>query len=480
MRARTHTASAFLMALAATGAPAWGAVTLAPASGHPNLSVTISGSSFGASEAVDVYVDTADTLLLATTATGTFSGALTIPASAQPGKHYVTAIGRNSGTASQMAFQVTTPWTEMGFGAAHLGWNPYENTLNAKNVASLGPLWDYAARGSGATATIGGGRVFVATETGLAAVSAGTGTQQWKAFTNSVFYASPALAGTTLFAGEGTSTTMLALNAATGAQIWATTTGDVFEASPVVAGGIVYAGCLDDNVYAFSAATGQIWWKFATGDFIDSSPAVVGGVVYIGSLDGKVYALNAATGVLIWSFLTGAAVESPPVVLNGVLYVGSDDSKLYALGTKGANAGVVLWSITTGGAIYEAPAAANGVVYAGSADNKVYALDAHSGALLWSHALNGAPSAPAIANGVVYITSHDGSLLALDASSGATLASGLVGYSTLGSPSISDGGLYLNASLSDTYAFSLLSGTNAVRRPAPAGLHKNWGLVVTR
>ena len=94
-------------------------VKAAPDSGHPTATMMVSGSKFGDLEAIDVYIDTVDTLLLVSSATGSFSGSVTIPVSASPGTHYVTAIGRKSGDAAQVAITVTTPWAQIGFGSAH-------------------------------------------------------------------------------------------------------------------------------------------------------------------------------------------------------------------------------------------------------------------------------------------------------------------------------------------------------------------------
>jgi len=93
--------SALVALLVASGAPVLAAtvVKLAPATGHPNLPVTMSGSGFADAEAVDIYIDTVDSLLAVSSATGTIKAAITIPAAAQPGLHYVTAIGRKSGDA---------------------------------------------------------------------------------------------------------------------------------------------------------------------------------------------------------------------------------------------------------------------------------------------------------------------------------------------------------------------------------------------
>jgi len=461
---------------------ALGAVTLAPTVGHPNIAVTISGTSFGNGEAVDIYVDTVDTLLLVSSSTGTFTGSVKIPASAQPGKHYVTAVGRKSGDAAQGAFTVTTPWTEQGFGAAHLGWNPYENTLNTSNVGSLGILWQIPANGLGSAPAVGGNRVFVGTSAGLEAVSATTGGVLWKAFTSTSFYASPAIVGSTLYIGDGNNSLMYALNANTGAVIWSQSTGAGFESSPVVAAGLVFAGGVDGKMYAFSASTGKIAWTYTTGGFIDSSPAVVNGTVYFGSTDHKIYALNALTGALIWSYTTGGEVESAVAVSNGVVYVGSDDDKLYAINAAGPNEGALLWSYTTSGLVYSSPAIAYGFVYAGSSDGNMYAFNAHSGAVQWTVATGGPLESPAVANGVVYVSSRSSSIFAIDAYYGQILATGVAGFSFLGNPTISDGVVYFNSYTYNTYAFSLQAGTNVVRAraqpPAVKSLHPDMSLVV--
>ncbi len=56
----------------------------------------------------------------------------------------------------------------------------------------------------------------------------------------------------------------------------------------------------------------------------------------------------------------------------------------------------------------------------------------------------------------------------------------MTGFSSLGNPTISDGVLYFSAFSGNTYAFGLLSGTNAVRAPAPASLRPDMKLVARR
>lgn len=479
---KTIPAAAFAccLLLSRVSAFAQSAVTTAPTTGHPTAILAVSGNSFGASEAVDVYVDTVDTLLLVSRPTGTISGSLTIPASASPGQHFVTAIGRRSGDAAQVAFTVSTPWVEFGFGAAHLGLNPFENTVSPENVGSLGPVWDAATNSLGGTPVVGVGKVFVSSNSGFQALSASTGSVIWTSKAVGGFYASPALSDGTVYVGA-TSGNFYALSAAKGAIKWTTPVGGDVVSSAVVVDGVVYFGCADHNVYALNAATGAILWTFATGDEIESSPAVVNGVLYIGSIDTYVYAINAATGTLIWKYLTNGIVEGSPAVSKGVVYIGSDNGNVYAIRAKGLNAGSLLWVYTTGAPVYQAPAVASNTVFIGSQDGNLYALNAATGSVQWTVATNGIVGNAVVANGVVYMTARDGSLYAVDASYGGVLALFETGWSYLGTPSISDGILYLSTYNSDTFAFAVGAGTQSKLRlpPNPNTLHPNFELAVT-
>jgi hypothetical protein len=64
--------AAVLLTLLHVSSAAAATVTLSATSGPPGTLITVSASGFGDAEAVDVYVDTVDTLLLVTSATGTF------------------------------------------------------------------------------------------------------------------------------------------------------------------------------------------------------------------------------------------------------------------------------------------------------------------------------------------------------------------------------------------------------------------------
>src|SRR3954452_11350968 len=95
------------------------AVTASPTSHSPTLKLSVNGTGFGTTEAADVYFDTVDNALTTTDGAGTSAPAtVTVPASAVPGTHWVTVIGRHSGLAAQASVKVTTNWPMGGFGGS--------------------------------------------------------------------------------------------------------------------------------------------------------------------------------------------------------------------------------------------------------------------------------------------------------------------------------------------------------------------------
>ena len=202
-------------------------VKLNPTSDHPTATDQVSGSGFGASEAVDIYFDTTDMLLATTTTTGTIPWhSWQVPANATPGQHWITAIGRKTGDAAQKPFTVATDWSQRGFNAHGKRINPYENVLTTANVSALDIAW---------STTTGGG-----------------------------IASSPAVADGVVYAGS-LDGKLYAFDAATGAVLWTATTGSSIYSSPAVAKGVVYVGGKDTKLYAYNATTGAVLWSATTG-----------------------------------------------------------------------------------------------------------------------------------------------------------------------------------------------------------------------
>jgi outer membrane protein assembly factor BamB len=478
-----------LLAVAVSATPA---VKLSTASGPPTTNVKISGSGFPASSLVDLYFDSTNVVLVVSSATGTFSNIpLKVPAIAQPGTHWVTAVVRASGLAAQKSFLVRTNWMQWGFTPSHNRVNPYENVLNSSNVGSIDLAWNFPVLSyMSSSAAVANGAVYVGDEGGsFYALSVKTGAYLWGSWGEWGF-SPPAVANGVVYV---CSEKLYALDTKTGANLWSFSIPSAYnfcESAPTVANGVVYVAFNDWHLYALNARTGAKLWSAKTGASLFtsmgtyfSSPAVANGVVYVGSKDSNVYALSASTGVKLWSFLTGGQVLSSPAVANGVLYVGSVDKNVYALS---ASTGAKLWSFATGNSVLSSPAVANGVVYVGSDDGKVYAINASTGTKLWSFPTGAnVSSSPVVANGVVYVGSHfwgswaEARIYALNARTGAKLWSFLFPTGVLSSPVVADGVIYVNAQ-GGVYAFDLAGGmlakAQSVARPDPAYLIPDYTL----
>jgi PQQ-like domain/IPT/TIG domain len=335
----------FASAVAALAAPA---LTLSPAAGPPTTSITIAGTGFGATEAVDVYFDTTDLCLVATDGTGAFSCTLKAPANAQPQNHWITAVGRRDGLAAAKAFTVRTDWAQFhGLNSKHTGFNPYENTLSTSNVRNLDTLWDTPV-GSfpyGAP-TVVGGRVYIANGNKLYSFYNKTGAA---------------------FAG------------------WPVTLGgSVVYGAPAVNGNIVYVGASDGKLYAFNAVTAAAIPGFpvTTGAGVTTAPTVAAGNVYVACSDGKLYGFNAITGVPVSGYpitvTLAGALYSTPTVAHRRVFIGTPDGYIYSFNAT-AGGGGYQWYNVAGGAIYSTPAVVSGQVFFGATDNKVYGVRANSG-----------------------------------------------------------------------------------------------------
>jgi outer membrane protein assembly factor BamB len=387
---------------------------------EPGTAGVIYFSGFNAFEAVDLYFDTTDFGIGSSSNAGAGNAAATIPTTATPGTHWITAVGRHSGYSAQFSYLVRTDWMELGFRPNHRGRNPFENVLSTANVNQLDESWRFST----SNGAVGGpadvaGIVYQGFNDGtVRAINESTGTQTWVYTTgNTISSSALAVVNGAVYVGSA-DWCLYALNATTGALKWRYQTGSVIDSAPVVKGGIVYFGSNDGSMYALNVTTGALVWKYATGNAVESAPAVWNGMVFFGSNDDKVYALNAATGALIWSYTTGGPVLVSPAVVGGTLYIGSDDAYMYAFE---AQFGVLRWQYLTGNDIESSAAFENGTVYFGSDDQKVYALDGATGELKWSFTdPYGDPieQKACVANGVVYI-GDSSNTFALDASSGA-------------------------------------------------------------
>ncbi len=449
-----------------TSAPS---AVLSSTSGPPTSTVTVTGSHFGAYETVDVYFDTKDEKLASTSASGAFVIRITVPVSASPGDHWVTASGRRSGLSAQAPFLVRTNWSEFGATNDRDGYNQYENVIDPRNASSLSLDWyldnlqpDGQIYSSPAVVD---GVVYIGDGTTLYARNAATGASMWSDHTDGFVSSSPAVVDGVVYVGDGNS--VIALDAATGSLRWTFVTGGPVSSPPAVADGVIYVGSGDDDLYALDASTGKLRWSHHTHAPVTCAPALAAGVVYIGSGDHDIYALYASGGKLLWSQATGNPVDWLSVA-NGVLY-SSGDYVMYAID---ASTGTQLWTFShnLSDGFSSSPTEANGVVYVGSVDDHLYAVNATTGSLLWSYATGAMVTSSTVANGVIYVGSLDKRLYALNATSGKLLWSYLTGGFVYSSPAVANGVVYIGSGVATVYAFHLLDGTHPPSRPQPNAL----------
>jgi hypothetical protein len=232
------------------------AVTLSPTVGPPTSAVSVSGSNFGSYEAVDVYFDTTDEALASTNAQGQFTISIQVPASAVPGTHWITAVGRHSGLSAQASFLVQTDWAQFRNVPKHSGTNPYENVLSPANVGELDTSWSATTGSYVASPAVAGGVVYADSgDDHLYAFNAQTGAQLWSVFTSTYVASSPAVVNGVVYVGSGYG--LLAFNAQTGAQLWSAPTGNNISSSPAVTNGMVYVSSDDYHLYAYALPPGN-------------------------------------------------------------------------------------------------------------------------------------------------------------------------------------------------------------------------------
>jgi outer membrane protein assembly factor BamB len=457
-------------------------LVLSATSGTPSSVITVSGSGFSAKEAVDLYLGTTDEAVVSTSATGSFSyQGFAIPSSSQPGTQWITAIGRRSGLSAQDAFDVSTNWSQFGFGSASQRDNPYEDTLNTTNAAQLGLAWKFTTDGSvPSSPAVVDGIVYVGSDDGnVYAINATTGAKVWSFSTGGEVQSSPAVVNGRVYVGSNNGF-LYALNASTGAMYWSfeTTAGDPV-ASPVVQGGVVFVGSEDGHFYALNATTGVQRWSVTTPSGISAAPAVANGIVYIASGNGFLYALNASTGAEIWLYYSGSQVYTPAVV-DGIVYFTSYNGDVQALN---ASSDVLLWSDNTGGTIDSSPAVADGVVYVATATtHEVLALNSLTGTQVWSYDPGDTvTSSPSVANGVVYFGCWNANVYALAAATGAVLWDYPTGSEVGSSAAVANGVVYIGSQDATLYAFDLEAGLTSSNdvRINPGTLHPDRSLHLT-
>jgi len=88
-------------------------ITLSKKSGPPTSRILVSGRGFAPNTRVDIYFDAKDEAVAVVNSAGSFSKiGIPGPASALPGHHWVSVVGRSGGRATQTRFDVHANWRQ--------------------------------------------------------------------------------------------------------------------------------------------------------------------------------------------------------------------------------------------------------------------------------------------------------------------------------------------------------------------------------
>jgi hypothetical protein len=372
---------------------------------NPLGNVTVTGVGFDGMKAIDVYFDTTDLALAASSANGLVSAALQVPQYAQPGSHWITLVERGTNLAVQTAFQVSTNWPMGGFSAQGRGYNAYENTLNIFDVAGLTDNWFGSSGGFANPAPFVeyGGNIFVGDTTGKIRAYSSVGILLWTASAgnSSLQSATPvAFAGKVFFGAQNGNVYAFYMkcrsDGGTCTPVWTKSVGTSVTASLTIFGNKLYVPSSDGSIHVLDPTTGApgtpIYGFDTTHGAVTTPPAF--------GIDGSFfYAAGTALEYKTSYGVSGIAVQngtvSPLAAYNGAAYYTTSDGNLHEFLGAG-------WTASTSGTgCTPAPVIANDTVFAGGCSS-ITAFAAGDGTAKWSTATSGSVIALSIANGVLY------------------------------------------------------------------------------
>jgi len=448
------TVSLLVLVLAQTALAAT-TLALSKASGPPTTKLNASGAGYGGGETVNLKFDAAPLATTTADGSGAFSVLVTIPASAAPGTHVITATGATTLVSAKKAFLVRTDWAQFHYNFGRSGYNPYENVLGTANVSTLGThAWFAGPGGAGifSSPVVSKGIVYIASSDGKlyaykAATCAATSSvcaETWSTAADNFIYSSPASTSGHVLIGSDDDKLYVfptSCKASPCAPSWIDFTGGggSIRDAPAISGSVVFVGSTDGNLYAFPASCApagcEPLWKGVTGGAINASPAISGGIVYVTSGDGKLYAFPASCTPVqsvcqpMWTGSVGGDSRSTPSIANGTVYVGGRDgtNMLYAFPAgRCADPCNPIWTgarsslsgNTPDYVIGSGPAVAKGRVYIGSTTGFLLAYKTTCSTSTCAPVWTGCPNAtscfdqpvessPAVANGVIYVGTGD-------------------------------------------------------------------------
>lgn len=156
-------------------------------------------------------------------------------------------------------------------------------------------LWSFEAKDTiTASPTVANGLVYVGDSYGrkghLYALKAATGEFEW-VYDRASLHDAPTVADGTVYFGSGSG--LYALDATDGSEEWVSYTHNFYRSSPTVVDGAVYAGTGISKLCAFDTSDGSKDCLLGEGEIVSfRSPTIVDGTAYITDSDGRVSAID--------------------------------------------------------------------------------------------------------------------------------------------------------------------------------------------
>ncbi len=174
-------------------------------------------------------------------------------------------------------------------------------------------------------------KIFVATASGLYAINAETGAEEWLYATSRPLGHSPTIQNGIAYVG-GLDAYVHAIDISSGAGVWTFAASGGFQTSPAIDDNTIYLGDRSGMFYAIAIdgeEAGTSRWQFQAAGPILYSAALSDSQVFFAAEDGAAYALDKATGALNWKTeqLPGAGFQSwwPVIYEDYVIFSGSNN-----------------------------------------------------------------------------------------------------------------------------------------------------------
>lgn len=265
---------------------------------------------------------------------------------------------------------------------------------------------------------------------------------------------------------------LFAVDTSTGEELWTKEDiGGFLFGTITVADGQVIAATIGGDVYSFDSETGDEQWHIAEQFEYPSIPTVFDGTAWIGTDVGTLYCIDIRSGEIFWKFSLGELtnIGNPTIVADPA--DGSSIGSRILLGTEEHHddlrepvTGVSLDPVED----TDDPSLANSICCVNTVDGTVTGFSVEDGSQVWENTTLDKPvsSSPTVFDGLLYMGTHTdnsdsdtfaGPLFAVfDVESGDTYGVTQTGIGGIGgSPTISDGKLFLDYSIGGASSFGI-------------------------